>query len=128
MTSALDLDLLPGEHAVARLDPGAAVPQWAHEGALCALVRTAAELTILCAAAAVPASVRHEGPFTALVVRGPLDFGATGILAALAGPLAAAAIPILALSTFDTDIVLVRTAALEAAVLALEGAGHRIHR
>ena len=126
MAHALTLDVLPGEVAVARVDPATAVPAWAHDGTFCALVRTAKELTIVCPAAAVPANVRREGPFRVLAVRGVLDFALTGILASLTQPLADAGISIFALSTFDTDVLLVRAGDLDAAARTLTGAGHLI--
>jgi hypothetical protein len=67
-----------------------------------------------------------EAGWRALAVQGPLDFGLTGILAALAAPLAAARISIFAVSTYDTDYVLVRDRDLERAVLALREAGHSV--
>lgn len=126
MPVTLALDVLPGEVAVARLDPASAVPTWAYDRTFCALVLTADELTVVCPAAAVPAGVRSEGPFRVLAVRGPLDFALTGILASLTTPLAEAAISIFALSTFDTDVLLVRTTDLPAATATLTAAGHRI--
>ena len=126
MAPELELDVLPGVYAVARLDPADAVPEWARDPTFCATVATAHELTVVCPADAVPADVRHEGPFRGLAVRGPLDFALTGILAALAQPLADAGISIFALSTFDTDVLLVRAADLAGAATALEAAGHRV--
>ncbi len=120
----LELDVLAGRYAVARLDPGASAPGWAVEGTLSALVRTAHELSVVCAADAVPGDVRREGPFAALAVRGPLDFALTGVLHALTDPLARAQVSIFALSTFDTDLVLVRQPDLERASAALRAAGH----
>jgi uncharacterized protein len=126
MSPELDLDVLPGDYAVARLDPSEPVPPWARDGTLSATVVTADELTIVCAAGSVPSDARSEGPFSALAVRGPLDFALTGILASLAAPLAAAGISIFALSTFDTDVLLIRSGDLPAASAALRAAGHRI--
>ena len=57
---------------------------------------------------AVEADWQAEGDWRALKVSGPLDFNLTGVLAALAQPLAGAGIPIFVLSTFDTDYILVR--------------------
>jgi hypothetical protein len=68
--------------------------------------------------------VRCESGFVAIEVAGPLDFALTGILASLAAPLADAGISIFAISTFDTDYVLVREADLARARRALEAAGH----
>jgi hypothetical protein len=64
----------------------------------------------------------------ALEVEGPLDFALTGILLAIAAPLADAGVAIYALSTYDTDVVLVRADALETAADALTAAGHVVSR
>jgi uncharacterized protein len=108
------------------------VPEWATAGAgdgeapLVAVVRTAAELSIVCPDGAVPDGVRAERGWRALVVDGPLDMVMTGVLAALALPLADAGVPILAIATYDTDYVLVRVERLADAVGALRAAGHRV--
>jgi hypothetical protein len=120
----LELDVLDGGFACARLGAGDPVPPWANDAALSSVTRTAHELSVICPMAAVPEGVRWEGPFRALAVRGPLDFGAVGVLVSLADPLADAGISILAISTFDTDLVLVPEAELTAAAGALGRAGH----
>jgi hypothetical protein len=61
-----------------------------------------------------------------LTVRGPLEFDLTGVMAALAGELAAAGVTLLAVSTYDTDHVLVKQADLDRAIKALKEAGHEI--
>ena len=66
-----------------------------------------------------------EGGWRALRVAGTLEFSLTGILASLAAPLAEARISLFALSTHDTDYVLVKADTLAAAVAALTAAGHR---
>jgi hypothetical protein len=91
-------------------------------------VRTAAELSIVAPAAHVPADVTAERGWQALAVRGPLDFGLTGVLADLARPLADVGIPIFVVSTFDTDWILVPGDRVDAAVDALGAAGHDVHR
>jgi hypothetical protein len=126
MAAALHLDVLPGSSAVARLGPSEEVPDWAHDGTPSAVIRTADELTVVCPPAVIPAGVLSEGPFRTLAVRGPLDFALTGILASLAAPLAANDISIFVLSTFDTDLLLVRESDLPAARVTLEAAGHRV--
>lgn len=126
MTDGLPLDLLDQPLAVCRLDPMAAVPPWV-AGDLVSVTRTTDELSVVCAADAVPIGTRVEGPFRALAVRGPLDFALTGVLAALAVPLAEARVPVFVLSTYDTDVVLVPADRVDAAVRALEDAGHAVH-
>ncbi len=126
MAAGLPLTLLEDELAVCRLDPDEEIPAWVAGGGLWSVTRTEEELSLICAFEQVPEGVRHEGPWRAFKVQGPLDFALTGILAALAQPLAEAGIPIFALSTFDTDYLLVKAERLEAAAGALRGAGHRI--
>ena len=124
--TALRLSVLPERLAVCRLAPDVAVPAWATGGSLGAITRTAAELSIVCSDATVPADIVAERGWRALMVAGPLDFGLTGVLAALAVPLAAAGIPIFVISTYDTDYVLVKQTQLVAAVAALTTAGMQI--
>ena len=124
MTS-LRFSILPGEWAIARLPANAPVPEWADAPASFSTVtRTPEQLSVVCLAAKVPAGVRAERGWALLKLHGPFDFDETGILMAFAQPLAAAGIAILAISTFDTDYVLVKSAALDHAIHALTAAGH----
>jgi enamine deaminase RidA (YjgF/YER057c/UK114 family) len=119
----MNLTVLPERLAVCRLAASARVPSWAlelHE-AFTSITRTADELSIVCLEDAVPPDVQVEGGWRALKVPGPIPFETTGVLASLAAPLAAAGISIFALSTYDTDYVLVREPDLEAALAALDG-------
>jgi hypothetical protein len=90
---------------------------------LVSLTRTTEELSVVCAEEAVPPDVGRVGGWRALMFVGPLDFALTGILAALAGPLAAAGIALFALSTYDTDYLLVPGTALAEAITVLRQAG-----
>jgi hypothetical protein len=122
------LDVLAVHLQVCRLNHDAPIPSWLPRTSspLTAIVRTDDELSIVCPAAEVPADVRHEGPWRALRVAGPLDFALVGILTRLTAPLAVAGISIFAISTFDTDYLLVRARDLEAAVDTLRDAGHAV--
>ncbi|MGA9762330.1 MAG: ACT domain-containing protein [Gaiellaceae bacterium] len=120
-----ELQLLAGSYAVSRLSPGEPLPDWAR-GELLASIRTPDELSIVSAADAVPEPVRSEPGWRVLQVAGPLDFSLVGILAALTGSLARAEVAVFALSTFDTDYLLVRERDLERALRALESDGHSI--
>ncbi len=122
----LDLDLLPASFAVCRLAPGLPVPAWAEKGDLVSITRTTEELSIVCPQDQVPDQVRSERDFRVLKIRGPLDFSLVGVLAGLAGPLAAAGISLFALSTFDTDYLLVKQDNLGRAAEILIREGHNI--
>jgi hypothetical protein len=123
----LTLDVGAQRLAVCRLDAGAPVPDWfAAAGTPCAMVRTEHELSLVAPQDAVPDDVRAERNWAVLAVEGPLDFALTGVLATLAGVLARAEVPIFALSTFDTDLVLVPAVRRGDAVAALRRAGHEV--
>jgi hypothetical protein len=123
--SAQRLRVLEGELAVVRLAADAPVPAWAWHGALCSVTRSAEELSIVCESAAVPAALeRVERGWRALMLRGPFAFSQTGVLASIATPLAAAGVSLFAISTFDTDYLLVKHDQLEHARAALVRAGH----
>jgi hypothetical protein len=61
-----------------------------------------------------------------LRVGGVLSFSETGILSSVTAPLAGAGIPVYALSTYSTDLILMKESDLSRAVLALTQAGHRV--
>lgn len=117
--------ILRGEWAVAQLAPDAPSPAWAMGPApFLSITRTATELSIVAPASAVPADVRAERGWALFKLQGPFAFDQTGILASFAAPLADAGIGLFALSTFDTDYLLVKTAQAPAAIAALLAAGH----
>lgn len=82
------------------------------------------ELSIVCDANLKVTSEQSSGPWRAMYVVGQLDFALTGVMAGLAQPLAAAKISIFAISSFDTDYLLVKADALDSAVAALKSAGY----
>jgi hypothetical protein len=111
--------------AICRLAADAELPEWLG-GSLVSITRTSDELSLVCAEGSVPASVEAERGWRCLKVEGPLDFELTGILAGLSGALAEAEIPVFAVSTYETDYLLVKADRLDAAAAALRGAGHAV--
>jgi len=121
---SFELKLLPGVYAVCQLPADAPVPAWARGDDFLAIIRTPDELTVVCEGANIPSDVRAERGWRALKIAGPLEFSMVGVLASLSGALAQAGVSIFALSTFDTDYLLVKKAQVETAIQALENAGH----
>lgn len=122
----MNLVILQETMAICQLPPEAGLPAWAVEGPFFSITRTPDELSIVCHQANVPDGVTSNRDWRAIKVAGPLDFSLTGILAALAVPLAKAGISIFAISTFDTDYLLVKIDQLENATAVLRAAGHQI--
>jgi uncharacterized protein len=123
---ALSLKMLPGTFAVVRLNPDDVLPSWFQPRGFRTVSWTAEELSILCEEAMVPAGVPAERDWRCLMLQGPFPFELTGILLAVLAPLAEAGIGIFAVSTFDTDYVLVKATALKPALDALRRSGHHV--
>lgn len=128
MPVRLTLSLSPDRFAVCRFDAGTPVPAWAVQSSFFSITRSSDELSVVCAEDSVPADTpaKVERGWRSFKVEGPLDFSLTGILVAVAKPLADAGVPIFALSTFDTDYVLVKDDRLQPAITALSRADHTV--
>lgn len=126
MSRPLNLSILPDVFAICRLDANAPIPSWVTTRGFVSITRTRSELSIVCAQHDVPDEIQCERDWRALTVDGTLDFALTGILASLAAPLADAGISIFALSTFDTDYLLVKEANLQRAIGVLSKVGHQV--
>jgi len=116
--------VLDGSFTVHRFAADSDIPASVFESAFYHISRTGAELSIVCADRIGLESAQAETGWACIAVVGPLDFDLTGILAAMATPLAAANVSIFAISTFDTDYILVKADELPLARQVLQAAGH----
>jgi hypothetical protein len=126
MANGLSLCILPGRLAVCRLPPDAPLPKPPHSTSFWSATRTEEELTVVLPEEAASTGWKAEKGWRCFKVLGPLDFSLTGILASLAASLAEAGIPIFAISTYDTDYILVKEENLEKAKQALLASGHSV--
>jgi len=121
----MKLTLLPGRFAICRLSPQEPPPIWLnHQGNLVSITYTSDECSIVCPEDIVPQDVQAERGWKAVKVSGPLDFSLTGVLASLAMPLANVQIPLFALSTFNTDYLLIKETYIEHAQETLMQSGN----
>ena len=123
----LTIRRLQAPYAVCRLPADSPAPSLDDvDGGFVCVARTPHELSVVCPEDRAPAGARIEGPWTALQVVGPLDLSLVGVLADLATTLADAGVSIFAISTFDTDYLLVRDLDATPAIAALTDRGHRL--
>lgn len=116
---------LSGSFAVCHLPADSAVPAWAtSDDHFSSITRTADELSIVASFDNVPVEYRHDPQWTCFKLEGPFPFSSVGVLSSFIVPLGEAEIPIFAVSTFDTDYVLVKQEDADSAVRALKMAGH----
>ena len=118
----------PQAVAVVRLPAGSPPPEWATGGPLVSVTMTADETSVVCATSCVPDDPPGpvEGPLVAVTVDEIVEFSLVGILVALLKPLADAGIPVLTVSTFDTDWVLLPASKAAAAAAVWHAAGHEV--
>lgn len=112
--------------AIVRLASDAAVPDWATRGEFTSISRSAEELSIVCPIENLPADVTSPHRWICLKLEGPFPFNLTGVLLSFIEPLSSKGIPIFAISTFDTDYVLIQEEFMGAALNILQEAGHEL--
>jgi hypothetical protein len=123
---AFSLIVLDETFGICRLDPSAPIPERVYQSSFFSITRTLDELSIVCNEMHIPKEHRCSSGWRCLQVKGPLDLSETGILSALSRSLAEAEIPIFALSTYETDYLLVKEQDLKRTVETLESNGHKI--
>lgn len=120
----LTIHLRTGRYAVSQLASDADIPQWAVSAqGLVSITRREGELSVVTMESAVPEGLKTHGGWRVLELEGPFDFSLTGVLLSLLRPLAEAGVGVFAISTYDTDAVLVQEYDLEKAIAALQVAG-----
>ena len=124
----LTLLLLDDIFAVCKLGGDASLSPWATAGDFFSITRTADELSVVCCQDAVPDGVLCERGWRCLRVAETIPFTVVGVLASLSAPLAEAGISVFAVSTFDTDYLLVKENELVVALDALRRQGHAIRK
>jgi hypothetical protein len=126
MPQNLKFRLLPGPYAIVRLAADAMVPEWATKGGFSSVTRTSDELSIVCGADNIAQGVDPGPRWICFKLDGPFPFSQTGVLLSFIGPLSNNGVPLFAISTYDTDYVLVQEEFAGSALNALQAAGHEL--
>ena len=96
----------------------------------CALLfvgKTDEEISVVCPTESVPSvTVEREDGWRGFRIEGILDFSLIGILSKISGILADNGIGIFAVSTYNTDYILVKEENFKRALEALESAGYKV--
>jgi hypothetical protein len=123
----LTLFLLPETFAICHFAPGTPFPDWVQTNSFFSLTNTSEEISLVCLMETIPSEVDADRNWRCFKLQGPIPFSLTGILNSITLPLAQASLGIFAISTYDTDYVLVKQEVLPQALSALTDAGHTIH-
>ena len=122
----MKINILPSTYSICRLSPNSQIPNWTHKGSFVSITKTTEELSVVCEESQVPSDVKAESDWRILKVEGPLDFSLTGILSRISTCLAKAKISIFAISTFDTDYIMVKSSSLNEAISSLKKEGYEV--
>jgi hypothetical protein len=122
------LTVLDNEFTIYRFRRDKPVPRSVYESPFYWVGKTDEELSIVSDSGTVLDGGERNTGWSCIKAIGPIDFSATGILAALSAVLAEARISIFALSTYNTDFILVKTVQLERAITALGEAGYTVQK
>jgi hypothetical protein len=112
-------------YAVCSLPPGSVPPPPILDG-FYSVSYTPDEVSVFCLEEAAPAEAEIEPGWRGLRIVGKLPFLQVGVVAEISATLAAAKVPIMTISTFDTDYFFVQEAQYGPALDALDRAGHRV--
>jgi len=104
----LTMKLIKEKYGVCRINPNELIPEWAQNSDFFSITKTCDELSIVCSQDAIPNDIKCEKDWKILKIEGPLDFSLVGILASISTILAQKGISIFAISTYDTDYILVK--------------------
>jgi len=123
----LVLSVLEETFSIHRLAPDASLPEAVSECDFYSLSKTTDELSLVCPEHLAVKSEKSNPDWKCLKVAGPLDFELTGILAGITEVLAKEKLSVFAISTFDTDYILIKKQGLTAAISALQRAGYQFN-
>ena len=120
------MGLMKETYAVCRLPAAERIPEWAVGSRFFSVTKTPEELSVVCEEDRVPENIKCEKGWRILKVEGPLDFSLIGILASISTTLAKKEISLFAVSTYDTDYILVKDKDSEASIKALVEEGYEV--
>jgi uncharacterized protein len=112
--------------AACRLDPWQPPPQWALTSPFFSITRSADELSVICDERDVPPGQEARTGIAALRLASVPEHDEAGILSSLLAALADSGISVLAVSTYETDFILISAERLTEARAALRDAGHEV--
>ncbi|APC40849.1 ACT domain-containing protein [Clostridium estertheticum] len=122
----LTMKLLNEKFSVCRLNKNEQIPEWVKNSSFYSISKTSDELSIVCSQDSIPSNIKCEKDWRILKVEGPLDFSLIGIISSISTILALKRISIFAVSTYDTDYILVKNKDIDNAILALSNERYEI--
>lgn len=114
------------KYVVCRLNCNEKIPTWINTENFYSITKTEDELSIVCLEENISENIKCEKDWRVFKILGPLDFSLVGILSKISTLLAENDISIFAISTYDTDYILVKGKDVEKTVKILTDNGHNV--
>jgi hypothetical protein len=124
--SKQSLELMKEAFTIHSFDASEQIPKQVYNAPVYFIAKTYDELSIVCPDYLKLNSNESESGWAALEVLGPLGFSMTGILSNISGILAQEKISIFAISTFDTDYILIKQEFMDNAINSLQKNGYNV--
>lgn len=118
------ITILPNEFTIHQFEATEPIPQKIFDSKYYWIGKTDEELSVVCDSKIKLNSSKSDGNWSILKLVGQFDFSVVGILADITHALSEAGISIVALSTYDTDYIMVKTAKVEQAKKVLTEVGY----
>lgn len=125
-TPAVSLTLLPNHLSVYRFDASTPLQDVGHLSGLWSITRTQKELSVVAQHNACPTADAEDPGWRCLYVNGPIPFTLAGVVAGLTTAIAQQGLPVFVISTFDSDLLLLRGESLNQSLKALRDHGYLI--
>ncbi len=118
------LKILNGQFSIYRLSINSMIPPHIYDSEFYSIVKTSDEISIVCDSSIPLTAEKSSHEWMCMKFIGPLDFSLKGILSGISKVLANSKISIFALSTYNTDYILVEMSNITKAKQALITAGY----
>ncbi|MFC8302785.1 ACT domain-containing protein [Specibacter sp. NPDC057265] len=125
--SAINLQLLPERLSIYRFEPSFPVAELPRFTGVWSITRTRRELSVVAPEGSCPGADHEDPGWRCLYLAGPIPFNLTGVVSGLTSVIAAQGLPVFVLSTFDSDLLLLRGDSLNQSLQALDRHGHVVH-
>ena len=122
----LTLKLLKDKYSVCRLNKNDEIPKWIFQEEFFSITKTDEELSVVCLQDKIKENIKCEKDLRILKIEGPLDFSLIGILSRISTLMANNGISIFAISTYDTDYILIKEESINKAIEVLENNNYNI--
>lgn len=126
LEKTLTLKLLKEKYGVCRLSAEESIPKWGKNSPFYSITKTVDELSIVCSQDCIPKDIKCEKDWRVLKIQGTLDFSLIGVISSISTILAHEKISIFAISTFDTDYILVKDKDIDKTIVALTNKNYEI--